>query len=292
MPAKRSATLTRKVPLSKVVTASQRPLWLSAMPVADEAAARILALTKLAVPLSTRRTSSSPLGGLLETVTEATARSVPGIGRTENGLPPMATTACGDSKRPMGAVDDEHVNGGIDVWEPGTMAWPQAPSPDISVTRPGRMNRLGDHPRTRMLRIAPFPRPISSRSGTEPIREINSARRSGTRAGDPCLPLSGCRWYGPRQRRVGGDSSPWRTRKAVQSYWLVRGRSHLSEGVCSVPPYSASSTAGTRRLTPYPGSRPLTRAVLRLHGNRWRAAGRCNWRAVHSSRIHSRDRWL
>ena len=58
----------------------------------------------------------------------------------------MATTACGDSKRPMGAVDDEHVNGGIDVWEPGTMALPQAPSPDISVTRPGRMNRLGDHP--------------------------------------------------------------------------------------------------------------------------------------------------
>ena len=132
----------------------------------------------------------------------------------------------------------------------------------------------------------------TSWSTTQAIAEIDVRWGSGTRAGDPCLPLSGCRWYGPRQRRVGGDSSPWRTRKAVQSYWLVRGRSHLSEGVCSVPPYSASSTAGTRRLTPYPGSRPLTRAVLRLHGNRWRAAGRCNWRAVHSSRIHSRDRWL
>jgi hypothetical protein len=38
-------------------------------------------------------------------------------------------------------------------------------------------------------RIAPFPRATSSRTGAEPIREINSARRSGTGAGDPRLPL-------------------------------------------------------------------------------------------------------
>jgi hypothetical protein len=37
-------------------------------------------------------------------------------------------------------------------------------------------------------RIAPFPRATSSRSRAEPIREINSAIRSGTGAGDPRLP--------------------------------------------------------------------------------------------------------
>src|ERR1022692_5269150 len=66
-----------------------------------------------------REVSSSPTDGELRVVTEATARSVPGILRTENGLPSVATTASGDSKGPTAALDEEHANGEVEAWGVG-----------------------------------------------------------------------------------------------------------------------------------------------------------------------------
>src|SRR5580658_10580018 len=98
------------------------------MPLAPVVAGRMIDRARLSVSALTRSTASAPRGGLPSVVTEATARSVPGIGSTENGLPPVATVSVAGSSRPTCAVDEAQASERLVLPAVGAAALPQAQS--------------------------------------------------------------------------------------------------------------------------------------------------------------------